>query len=180
MIRAVTAAKPRHADAGEHAVRHVRNIDIEKHGIGGLLLIQKLFYHSLSDFRGRLKFHPAAVNLRKSDRIDAELVAFDRRCDGARIHCVVAHVGAGIDPGHHEVRTVVQNPGEGEVHAVRRGAAHRVDIPRHLGHPERQLKREGVARSRLVMLGRADRHAAELRHRFRKRLNAAGGVAVVV
>ena len=40
-----------------------------------------------------------------------------------------------------------------EVHAVRRGAAHRVDIPRHLGHPERQLKREGVARSRLVMLG---------------------------
>ena len=71
---------------------------------------------------GGLQLYPVTLHLGKCDCRDTKQVTFHGRPDRARINGVIAHIGAVVDTGHHQVGTIAQQTGQSHMHAIGRGA----------------------------------------------------------
>jgi hypothetical protein len=79
-----------------------------------------------------------------------------RRRHGARIQGVVAEIAAGIDAGNDHIRQLVEQPGEGQVHAVGRRAVHAVEVTDSALDVQRVHQRERVRGAAAITVRRDD------------------------
>ena len=96
-LGAVALAQTGAADALEGLDGHVGHVDVEQNGPFVLAAFKITLDDELRNLRGGVEFGPALVDLREGDGGNAEEVALDGRRDRARVHRVVAHVGAAVD-----------------------------------------------------------------------------------
>ena len=105
--------------------RHVRNVDIEQPRRLGH---QVLRHHLRNDFAGfvrrSLDFAPAFVHLGYRHGRNAKKKPLHGSAHGARIDGVVAHVGAVVDAGYHQIGSVSKQSREGDMNAIGRRAIH--------------------------------------------------------
>ncbi|MNC35013.1 hypothetical protein D3C75_834780 [compost metagenome] len=117
---------------------------------------------------------------RKRQRGTAKETAFQRGRDRARIEHVVAQVGTEVDPRHHHVRRLWQQPIEPQVHAVGRRA---VEADEAIGQGLRMqwpVQRQRTAGAALVLIRGDHRALGIIRQRSVQRGDAGCGNTVVV
>jgi hypothetical protein len=93
---------------------------------------------------------------------------------------VVAHVGAVVDAADHEVGTVAEQTGQGDVHAVGRRAVHVAEAVGRFVDVQRRVQRERIRLRAVVVFRRDDLDFAQVADRFVQRHDAGCLVAVVV
>ena len=159
---AVPVTEPRHPHPFDPVQGQVRDVHVEdrsrRDGAMGERS-EEPFHH-----RGRglvaLRITPHQGD---RDGREAEMAAFERRRHRPRVEHVVPEVPARVDPGHHEVRLRVEQPGEREVHAVGRSPLDHDESVLAPLRPERVAKGEGVARAAAIPVGGGHRHLPPIR-----------------
>ena len=121
----VAAAQARRLDAAQLGERDVRHVDVEQHRHREAANASLASTRSTATCGRRLEVPADLADQRHRDRRDAEQVALGGRRDGAGVDGVVAHVGAEIDAGDHDVGQRIDHAGERQVHAVGRACRSR-------------------------------------------------------
>ncbi|CPP10934.1 Uncharacterised protein [Bordetella pertussis] len=172
-------AQPRDGVAFHVLVAAIGDIDVEQDRRGQRLRDLALD-HLAGGARGRFDVLPAFFDQREGDRGDAEQVALAGRGHRAGIKRVVAHVGAVVDAGHHQVGTRIHQAGQGDVHAIGRRA---VDVDEAVGsgaHRQRPVQGQGVRGAAVIRLRRDHGQFAQPGQRLDQRFQPGGVVTIVV
>ena len=125
-LRLVAPSQPRHLDAGERLVGHVRHVHVEEHG-STERRARQAFHEIVRHAACGLVVRELLAHQRDRDRRDAEQVALGGRGDGARIERVVAHVGAAVDARNDHVGLEVEEARHRHVDAIGRRPVHVVE-----------------------------------------------------
>jgi len=117
---------------------------------------------------------------RYRDRGNAEQESFRCRCHRSRVDGVVAHVGAVIDSGDHDIGQLLQQPRHREMHAIGRGAIDEIGLPARLAHRQWPIESQRIGGSAAVALWRDNRHGSEGSKRLGERDDAGREIPVIV
>ena len=141
----------------DELVRQIGHVDVEDRRLQRRALDA---HHQLGGDARRSGVVPAGIRLdhqRDRDGRQSQEAALDRGRDGAGIQHVVAEVRAVVDPRDDHVVVVVEQPGDGQMHAIRRRAvADVVSIGVMLKHAQRYVEREGIAGAAAITIRRDD------------------------
>ena len=102
------------------------------------------------------------------------------RRDGPRVKHVLAHVGAVVDPGEHEIRLLRHEGIEREQHAVGRRPVHLVGAVAAACRPQRPVQRQRMRGRALLAIGSDDGHLPQLARGRRQETEAARQDSVIV
>jgi hypothetical protein len=111
---------------------------------------------------------------------EAQETPLHRRGDGTRIDHVVAEIGAVIDARHHQVRLIVEESRQREVHAIGRRTIDLVAILPVLLDPERGRQGQRIARSRTIPIRRDHDNVRDLRQCGGQRVDPGCEIPVIV
>ncbi len=175
----VALAESRHLGRADFVVRAVRDVHVQQHR-----LRPGTRDEALDDAAGQpcraVHMRVPLLDQREGDRRNAEQEALHRRGDGAGIDRVVAHVRAVVDAGDDQVRTLLQQPGDRHMDAIRGRAIDEVKPASRLAHRQWPAQGQRIRRARPVTFRRVDRDFREIGQDRGERLDARGEVAVVV
>ena len=160
-----------HLDSAYVASRQVGKVHVDEDALGPSTLDQHGQEAPCPLLGGRpMMLAVVPVCLAERDGRRAEQRRLHRRSDGAGIGHVLAHVGAVVDAGEHQIgRVVDQDLVEGEENAVGGRAVDGVAAPGNAAEAQRTVQRErmggcallGLGRHHPHVLGEAARHALQ-------------------
>ena len=117
---------------------------------------------------------------------EAEVAPLGGRSDRARVDDIIPQVGTVVDPGHHHVRFRAHQLVDRQVHAVGRGALHRIALAAikagfaKARNPQRHFQRQGVTRAAAVAIRRYHNDFAAGSQRLAEGTNALGMYSIVI
>ncbi|MNV48908.1 hypothetical protein D3C71_1408380 [compost metagenome] len=155
----MAVAQAGHFEPTDLAPRQVRHVDVED-GVGG----QRVGLEPGDDLDrgagGGVEVARLVVVRDQRHRHcgQAEEAPLHRRRDGTGVDDVVAKIGGVVDARYHHVRLVLEHAGQGQMHAVGRGAGHRAGVVVDALHADRQVQGQRIAGTGAITIRRDHGH----------------------
>ncbi len=139
-----------------------------------------MLQHHPHGFFGGVPIAAAEIVERKSHGGYAEQIGFGGGGHGAGIKCVVAHIGAVVHTGEHQIGLEIGQRVQAQMNAVGGGAAHIIKAVFGLADMQRAVERERIAHAAAVALRRHHAHIGKLTGHPRQHGNAFSQIAIIV
>ena len=177
----VAAPQTRDTQGFDECQRLIGNVHVQQPWSPRNMTLCHHLLDQLTRFGGsRIEMAPALLHLRERHRGNAKQIPLHRRAHSSRVNGVVAHVGAIVDTGHHQVGFVIKQACQGNVHTVSRRSVHITKAVAGLTHVQRRMQGQCVGLGTVVLLRRHNFNATQVLERFVQGHNAGGLKAVVV